>query len=66
MMLLSLREIENLMHLKEPVDKIKMFWTFLKDQGLTYFEHHLKRIMKVKDSDLSDNGIIELVIRDYT
>jgi hypothetical protein len=29
------REIENLMHLEEPADKIKMFWTLLKGQALS-------------------------------
>jgi hypothetical protein len=34
-------EIENLMSMKEPVDKTRMLWTLLKGQALSYFEQHL-------------------------
>jgi hypothetical protein len=34
---MAFREIENLMPLKEPADKTRMFRTFLKDQALYYF-----------------------------
>jgi hypothetical protein len=34
------REIENLMLLKEPAEKPRIFWTLLKGQALSYFEHH--------------------------
>jgi hypothetical protein len=36
-------EIENLMTLKEPVHKIRMFWALLKGKVLYFFGHHLKR-----------------------
>jgi hypothetical protein len=41
--LISFRDVENLMILKEPADKTRMFWTLLKGQTLSYFEHHLRR-----------------------
>jgi hypothetical protein len=34
--------IENLMPLKEPADKSRIFQTLLKGQALSYFEHHLR------------------------
>jgi hypothetical protein len=40
---IAFREIENLMPMKEPVDKTKIFWTLLKGQALSYFEHHLRK-----------------------
>jgi hypothetical protein len=33
---MAFREIENLMPMKEPADKTKMFWTLLKGQALSY------------------------------
>jgi hypothetical protein len=58
------REIENLMHLKEPADKTRMFRTLLKGLALFYFEHHLMRRLEVEDLELPDNDLIELIIRD--
>jgi hypothetical protein len=55
------REIENLMPMKEPADKTRMFRTLLKGQALSYFEHHLIRKLDVEDSDVLDNDLIELV-----
>jgi hypothetical protein len=37
---------------------------FLKGQALSYFEHHLMRILEAEDSDVPDNELIELVLRD--
>jgi hypothetical protein len=31
---------------------------------LFYFEHHLKRLLETEDSEITDNYLIELVIRD--
>jgi hypothetical protein len=62
--MMALQEIENLMHMKEPTDKARMFWTLLKGQDLSYFEHHLLRRLESEDSDVSDNEVIELVLRD--
>jgi hypothetical protein len=61
---MSFREIENLMSLKEHADKIRMSWTLLKGQALSYFEHHLMRRLEAEDSDVPDNQLIELVLRD--
>jgi hypothetical protein len=58
------RDIENLMPMKEPADKTRMFWTLLKGQALSYFEHHLMRRLEEEDSDVPDNELIELVLRD--
>jgi hypothetical protein len=41
-----------------------MFRTLLKGQALSYFEHHLMRRLEAEDSDVSDNELIELVLRD--
>jgi hypothetical protein len=61
---MAFREIENLMPMKEPADKTRMFRTLLKVQALSYFEHHLMRRLEPKDSDVPDNELIELVLRD--
>jgi hypothetical protein len=61
---MALREIENLMPMKEPADKTRMFRTLLKAQALSYFEHHLRRRLEAEDSDIPDNELIELVLRD--
>jgi hypothetical protein len=56
-------EIENLMPMKEPADKTRMFRTLLKVQALSYFEHHLMRTLEAEDSDVPENELIELVLR---
>jgi hypothetical protein len=61
---MNFREIENLMTLKEPAEKIRMFQTLLKGQTLSYFEHHLKKRLESEDSDVPDNELIELVLGD--
>jgi hypothetical protein len=61
---MTFRENENLMPMKEPADKTRMFRTLLKVQALSYFEHHLMRRLEAEDSDVPDNELIELVLRD--
>jgi hypothetical protein len=61
---MSFREIKNLMPMKEPVDKTRMFRTLLKGQALSYFEHHLMRRLEAEYSDVPDNELTELVLRD--
>jgi hypothetical protein len=61
---MAFREIENLMPMKEPADKTRMFRTLLKGQALFYFESHLMRRLEAEDSDVTDNELIELVLRD--
>jgi hypothetical protein len=61
---MPLREIENLISLNETDDKTRLFQTFLKGQALYYFEHHLKRRLEAEDSEISENELIELVLRD--
>jgi hypothetical protein len=63
-MRMAFREIENLMPMKEPADKNRMIRTLLKGQALSYFEHHLMRRLEAEDSDVPDNELIELVLRD--
>jgi hypothetical protein len=41
-----------------------MFWTLLKRQVLSYFEHHLMRRLEAEDSEVTDNELIKLVLRD--
>jgi hypothetical protein len=61
---MAFREIENLIPMREPADKTRMFWTLLKGQALSYFEHHLMRRLEAEDSDVPDDELIELVLRD--
>jgi hypothetical protein len=52
------------MLLKKPADKTRKFWTSLKGQALSYFEHSLRRREEAEDSELPDNELKELVLRD--
>jgi hypothetical protein len=61
---MAFHEIENLMLMKEPAEKTSMFRTFLKGQALSCFEHHLMRRLEAEDSDVPENELIELVLRD--
>jgi hypothetical protein len=61
---MAFHEIENLMPMKESADKTRMFRTLLKGQALSYFEHHLMRRLEAEDSEVPDNELIELVLRD--
>jgi hypothetical protein len=61
---MAFHEIENLMPMKEPADKTRMFRTLLKVQALSYFEHHLMRRLEAENSDVPDNKLIKLVLRD--
>jgi hypothetical protein len=63
-LVMAFREIENLMPMKEPADKTRMFRTLLKVQALSYFEHHVMRRLEAENSDVRDNEFIELVLRD--
>jgi hypothetical protein len=61
---MAFREIKKLMPMKEPPDKSRMFRTLLKGQASSYFENHLMRRLEAEDSDVPDNELIELVLRD--
>jgi hypothetical protein len=61
---MAFREIENLIPLKEPADKTRMFRNLLKGQALSYFEYHLIRRLEAEDSEVPDNELIELVLID--
>jgi hypothetical protein len=61
---MGFHEIENLMPMKEPADKTRMFCNLLKDQPLSYFEHHLMRRLEAVDSDIPDNELIKLFLKD--
>jgi hypothetical protein len=61
---MAFREIENLMPMKEPADKTRMFRTLLKGQASSYFVHHLMMRLEAEDSKAPDNEIIELMLRD--
>jgi hypothetical protein len=61
---MAFREIENLIPMKEPADKTRMFWTLLNGQALSYIEHHLMRRLEAEDLDLPDNELIDSVLRD--
>jgi hypothetical protein len=57
-------KIENLMPMKEPADKTMIIQTLLKRQALSYFGRHLMRKLETEDSEISENELIELVLRD--
>jgi hypothetical protein len=61
---MAFREIENLMPMKEPANKTRIFWTLLEFQSLSYFEHHLRRRVVAEASEIPDNELIGLVLRD--
>jgi hypothetical protein len=61
---MAICEIENLMPLKEPADKTRMFWTLLKGQALCCFQHHLRKRIDAEASEIPDNELIELLLRD--
>jgi hypothetical protein len=61
---MAFREIENLMPMKEPADKIRVFRTLLKGQALSYFEHYPMSRLETEDSEVPENELIELVLRD--
>jgi hypothetical protein len=52
---MAFRKIENLMSMKEPADKTRIFRTLLKGQALSYFEHHLMKRLEAEDSEVPDN-----------
>jgi hypothetical protein len=51
-------DIENLIPMKQPADKTRMFWTLLKGQALKYFKHHLRRMLEAEDSEVPYNELI--------
>jgi hypothetical protein len=61
---MAFRDIDNLMPLKEPADKTRIFRTLLKVQALSYFDHHLRKRVEAEDSEVPKNELIELVLRD--
>jgi hypothetical protein len=50
--------------LKVTSNKTKMFRTLLKDQALSYFEHHLRNRLGAEDSEIPYNYLQEIAIRD--
>jgi hypothetical protein len=61
---MAFREIDYLMLMKEPAYETRMFQILLKGQALSYFEHHLMRRLEAEDSDVPENDLINLVLRD--
>jgi hypothetical protein len=61
---MAFREIENLMPTTEYADKTRMFRALLKGQALSCFEHLLRGVLDAEYSDIPDNELIELVLRD--
>jgi hypothetical protein len=61
---MAFREIENLMPMKEPAEKTRMFRILLKNKALSFFEHHLMRKLEAEYSEIPDNESIEPVLRD--
>jgi hypothetical protein len=62
--LIAFREVENLMPMKKPADNTRMLRTLLKAQALSYFQHHLMRRLEAEDSQIPDNKLIKLLLRD--
>jgi hypothetical protein len=42
-----------------------MFWTLLRVQGFSYFEHHLRRMLEAEDSESPNNDLIEEEVREF-
>jgi hypothetical protein len=63
-MLMSFRDIENLILLKELVNNIRIYWNLLKFLALCYFEQHLNSRIPTEESELPENDPKELVICD--
>jgi hypothetical protein len=61
---MAFREIENLMPMKESANKTRIFRILLKGQSFSLFEHHLLMRLEAEDSEVPDNELIELVLRD--
>jgi hypothetical protein len=57
-------EIENLIPMKETVDKTGMFRTMLKGQASSYIVHQLRKRLEAEDSNVPSNELIDLVLRD--
>jgi hypothetical protein len=53
---MALCEIDNLMPMKEPADKTRMFRTLLKGQILFYFEHQVRKRVEAEDSEFKHVG----------
>jgi hypothetical protein len=62
--LISFRKIENTIPLRKSDEKTRILRNLLNVLVLSYFEHHLRRRLKAEDSELHDNEIIELVLRE--
>jgi hypothetical protein len=52
---MAFHDIENLMPMKEPADRTRIFRTLLKGQASSYFEHHVMRRLEEEDSEVPDN-----------
>jgi hypothetical protein len=63
-LVMAFREIENLIPMKEPADKTRMFRTLLKSKDISYFEHNLMRKLEAEDSEVPDNELIDLVLKE--
>jgi hypothetical protein len=61
---MAFHKIENLMTMKESADKTRMLCTLLRGQALYYFDYHLMRRLEAEDSEVPDNDIIGMVLRD--
>jgi hypothetical protein len=59
---MSLVNIKNLMPLRELTNKSSMFQIFVKIQALSYFEHHLRRMLEAEDSEVPEDLLIELLL----
>jgi hypothetical protein len=61
---MAFREIENLMPMKEPVDKTRMFPNLLRGQALSCFGHHRRRKLEAEDTEVLDNDLIQIMLRE--
>ena len=59
--LMAYHDIESLIDLSEPADKIKIVRILLKGQALSQFEHQLRKRLTAEDSELPDNDLLELI-----
>jgi hypothetical protein len=62
--LMPFRDIDNLIPSEQSDEKTWMICFLLKGQALSYFEHQIRRRLEVEDSELSENDLIELFVRE--
>ena len=62
--LMSYHDMEVMMPLREPGERVKMLRTLLKGLDLAQFDYHIGRRINAEDSEIPDHELLEVVIID--